>query len=60
MDHIQQQQAWVTWLYQLRGGGLGGGGGVIWNMGKSQAAGLVTSWEMCIQQQDAAQVHQLA
>ncbi len=27
MDHIQQQQAWVTWLYQVRGGGVGGGGG---------------------------------
>ena len=59
MDHIQQQQAWVTWLYQLRGGGWGRGGGNL-EYGKSQAAGLVTSWEMCIQQQDAAQVHQLA
>jgi len=54
MDHIQQQQAWVTWVYQVRGGK--GRGGLLWNV---QAAGLMTSWEMCSQQQDTAKAQHI-
>ena len=54
-----QVMAWTTYSSR-RPGGLGApgeGGGVLGNMGKSQAAGRTTSWEMCDQQQGTEQAH---